>query len=158
MHIPYCYSPLDIADYRITSMPACEVSGMMKLPPDQATPVWNLAWLSLPSLDALPVHGKTPNWFKHYVPTAGASRAIIADAIADDVMFRKLVMHPSRFLAWFERENHGIYDCYEALGGDKWVMTVLERATLSAKRMAEELPESVRNNVYYAAFPEKGLQ
>lgn len=132
----FCFSPLPIADYQITSLGGCEVSGIMSLPADQSLAVWNLMWLSLPTVDSLPVHGSTPQWFKHYSPTAGAARAITADAIADEALFRKLRMHPTRFLTFFERENHSIYDCYAALGGERWVRTVMTRAHEAALRMA----------------------
>lgn len=151
---PYRYSPFDILDYRITSLDRCEVSGIMSLPRERSIAVWNLMWLSLPSVDALPVHGRTPAWFKHYQPTPGAARAITADAIADEALFRKLQLHPTRFIAFFERENHGIYDCYETLGGEVWVKTVIERAEASARRMALSLPEHLRSG--FNAFKDEG--
>lgn len=135
MNASYCYSPLAIEKYRITSLDRCEVSGIMSLPRERSIAVWNLLWLSVPLVDALPIHGKTPAWFKHYQPTPGAARAITADAIADEALFRKLQMHPAKFVTFFERENHGIYDCYEALGGERWVQTVLSRAREAANRM-----------------------
>lgn len=146
MESPYRYSPLDISEYRLVTLGKCEITGIMALPPQQSTAVFNLLWLSVSAIDALPVHGKTKQWFKHYSPVPGAARAITADAIADEAMFRKLQLHPTRFLAFFEREDHGSYDCYTALGGEVWVKTVIERAEASARRMALSLPEPLRSS------------
>ena len=52
----------------------------MSLPKEQATAVWNLLWLSVPAVDALPEHGKTAAWYRHYQPMPGAARAFAADA------------------------------------------------------------------------------
>lgn len=151
-HTPYRYSPLEISEYRITSLDLCEVSAIMKLKKEHSTAVWNLFWLSVSDLDVLPVAGKTPNWYKQYAPTPGALRAVTADAIdVDEALSLKLLLHPTRFISFFERQNHGTYDCYEALGGGKWVETVLKRAAMSAKNMASNLSADIRNNVY--AFP-----
>ena len=142
----YRYSPFDMLEYRITSLPECEITSIMSLPQEQATAVWNLLWLSRPDLDALPEHGSSPDWHKHYMPVPGTSRAITADAIADEAMLRKLQLHPTSFLAFFEREDHSVYDCYTALGGEAWVTTVTERAKASARRMALSLPEHLRSS------------
>ncbi len=130
------YSPLPIDQYRITSLDRCEVSSIMALPGQQAAAAWNLMWLSLPSVDALPVYGSAPRWYEHYAVTPGASRAIVNDAIGDEFLLHKLQFHPERFLAWFESEQHDIYDCYAALGGDQWVATVTARARISIKHKA----------------------
>jgi hypothetical protein len=144
----YRYSPLDILEYRVTALSTCEVNEISKCRGQHLTALWNLFWLSTPTIDALPIHGKTAKWFKHYLPTPGACRAITADAIADEALYRKLQLHPTRFLAFFEREDHSIYDCYNALGGDVWVQNVITRAESAALRMAYEVPELRRSNVY----------
>ena len=133
---PYCYSPLPIEEYRIISMPICEASAIMQLGDTDTQSVWNLFWLSIPAVDVLPVYGKKKSWFKHYAVVDGAMRAIVADAVADEALARKLRMHPSRFIEFFEREDHSIHDCYEALGGARWVRTVLERAERARRRMS----------------------
>lgn len=108
----------------------------MGLPPPDQQSVFNLFWLSVPAIDVLPVYGKKKTWFRHYAPVDGAMRAIVADAMADEALARKLRMHPSRFIEFFEREDHSIHDCYEALGGERWVRTVLERAERARRRMS----------------------
>lgn len=144
-----CYSPFPIEDYRITSLKVCEITSIIDLPQDRRDAVWNLFWLSLPMVDSLPIHGKTATWFKHYNPVLGASKAICADAIADEALFQKLQMHPLRFLDFFERQDPWIYDCYEALGGDAWVATVVERAKASALRLAAlEMQAAPIHNVF----------
>lgn len=134
---PYRYSPLPIEEYKIESIEgACEVGQIMGL--EQATAVWNLFWLSLPAVDALPVHGKKLDWYRHYQPTQGACKAIVTDALADEALFRKLTMHPKTFVDFFHREDPWPYDCFEALGGDAWVQTVLVRARQAADRLDAE--------------------
>lgn len=143
----YCYSPLPPEEYKLISLPRCEVGEIIKLGGKESTAVWNLFWLSMPSLDPLPVYGKTARWALHYAPTPGAVGAITADAIADEALFRKLLLHPTRFAQFFEREDHSIYDTYEVLG-DEWVETVLSRAAAAASRMAHEVPALARDNIY----------
>lgn len=144
----YCYSPLPTAEYRITALPTCEVNEIIKMAQPEATALWNLFWLSLPAVDVLPVHGKSALWSKHYLPRIGANRAITLDAIGDEATFRKLQMHPLRFLRFFEREDHSSFMCYDALGGDAWVQNVLARAEAAAARMASEVPALRRDNIY----------
>lgn len=134
------YSPLPISEYLLTRLPACEVSSIMNLPDQESLAVWNLFWLSVPALDVLPDHGGKSDWYKHYMPVPGAIRTITADAIADEAMFRKLLMHPTRFINFFEREDHSIYSSYDALGGETWVHTVLARAAVAEARMRGALP------------------
>lgn len=145
---PYCYSPFPAADYRITALPTCEVNEIIKMAAPEATALWNLFWLSLPAVDVLPVHGKSALWSKHYLPRIGANRAITLDAIGDEATFRKLQMHPLRFLRYFEREDHSSFMCYDALGGDAWVQNVLKRSEVAAARMAHEVPALRSDNIY----------
>jgi hypothetical protein len=113
--------------------------------------VWNLMWLSLPSFDVLPQWGSTPRWFIHYAPTDGAFKAIMADVVGDDVLMSKLLMSPRNFISWFEREQQSRYECYDALGGQKWVDTVLARANEAATRAAQDqvVPEVLPSNVFH---------
>lgn len=134
----YRYSPLPIEDYRVTSIPDCEVSQIMALEHSQSQAVWNLFWLSLPAVDALPEHGGSPDWYRHYQPTTGSCRAIVADALADEALYRKLLMHPTAFIDFFHREDPWPYECFETLGGDLWVTTVLKRAGQAEARMRQE--------------------
>lgn len=144
-----CYSPLPIEEYKITGLQVCEISAIMELPEDRRVAVWNLFWLSLPAVDSLPIHGKTPKWFKHYNPTLGASTAICADAVGDEAMLQKLQLHPLRFLDFFERQDPWIYDCYGTLGGEAWVATVTDRAKMAAARLATlEMQATPIDNVF----------
>lgn len=117
-------------------------------PPDDVV-VWNLFWLSVPALDSLPIFGKRPDWAKHYTPVEGALKAIVADAVDDDeVLRRKLQLHPQRFIEWFEREDHSIYDSYYALNGETWVSTVLARSKEAAARIDAAVVASRKGNIY----------
>lgn len=154
--LPFVYSPLEITEYRITALGDCSISQVMRLPHLQSTAVWNLTWLSTPALDSLPIYGKTPQWFKHYSPPElGVNLAVTSDAIEDEALFRKLLLHPRRFIDFFEREDHSIYDSYDALGGDLWVKTVLERAEMAVKRIDGNVPQRTPSNVYQ--FARKGV-
>jgi hypothetical protein len=145
---PYRYSPLPIERYRITGLPTCEAHEVSRLPDKESTAVWNLFWLSVPALDVLTTCGTHADWYKNYFPVEGALKVITADAIADEALFLSLQLHPTRFTQFFAHEQHAIFDCYEVLGGDKWVETVLSRAAAAAVRMASEVPELSRSNVY----------
>jgi len=149
---PFRYSPLPMRDYLITSLPECEVSALMSMPNKKhQAAVWNLSWLSLPTLDALPTWGHTPRWFIHYMPISGAFRAITTDAVGDDVLMSKLLMSPRSFVSWFEREEQSRYECFDALGGMKWVETVLGRATEAMTRSANDqvVPAVLPSNVFH---------
>lgn len=142
MPTPFIYSPFDPLHYRIQALPICEASSIESLPDAaEAVAVWNLFWLSVPSIDSLLVHGADPNWNRHYTPVDGALGAITADAIADDPLRLKLLLHPTRFIDFFTHQDHSIFDCYYALGGKKWVDTVLRRATLAAERIGSWSPD-----------------
>jgi hypothetical protein len=132
----YNYSPRTIDDYCLPSLGgACEVGSIAKLKRHQA--VWNLFWLSVPKIDNVP--GAGVQWVQVYRPIADAAAAITTDVLLDEVLYRKLMMHPTSFAAWFEREDHTIYDAYDVLGERAWVDTVLQRASLSAQRMASSI-------------------
>lgn len=134
----FCYSPLPIQEYRLTSIDNCEVARIMELEPEQSAAVWNLFWLSLPAVDALPIYGKQDDWYRHYQPTQGCHKAIVTDALADEALFRKLLMHPKSFIDFFHREDPWPYECFQTLGGEAWVKLVLSRAELAAKRLQDE--------------------
>jgi hypothetical protein len=96
--------------------------------------IWNLFWLSIPSLDKVPGSGN--NWWRKYTPVEGALVAIKSDVIEDEVLYRKLCMHPSQFFEWFGRErDHSIYNSFATMGGKPWVNLVLNRAEEAAERL-----------------------
>lgn len=132
------YSPKEAVQYQITALPRCEVSSILSLQPPRSVAVWNLFWLSVPAIDTLLEHGSSPNYYRHYMPVADAARSVTADALNDEVLYRKLLMTPDSFLNFFENEeDHSIYDCYETLGGDDWVETVITRARAARARQAQ---------------------
>jgi hypothetical protein len=100
----------------------------------------------VPSIDSLLEHGSSPNYYRHYMPVADAARAVTADALNDEVLFRKLLMTPDSFINFFENEDdHSIYDCYETLGGHEWVSTVIHRAKIARARRAGDWGSGLGN-------------
>lgn len=150
---PYVYSPKGIEAYFLPGLDLkCEAGAISTLIRSGA--VWNLFWLSTPGIDQVPGAGN--EIYKLYYPVKGAAASMTADVMLDDALYSKLCLHPSRFLAWFEAEDHSIYDCYDILGEQVWVDNVIRRATEAASRMAAEVPAIQRNgNVYTATFGSK---
>lgn len=135
--------------YRIKSIQHDEVSLISALPLVAAT--WNLFWLSTPDIDKVPTLGQ--DWWREYRAIPGAAAAVIRDTKEDEVLMRKLTMHPYAFSSWFEREDHSIYDCYYHLGQRKWVSRVLERAEMAGDRITKSEPAvSVQDNVLHVNF------
>jgi hypothetical protein len=137
------YSPRVIEDYRLQGVQIDEVAYILKeLQSQYRDAVWNLFWLSVPDIDVLLDAGsKGPTL---YTPIRDALAAVVTDVIEDEVLYRKVMMHPDAFLDWFEREpDYTIFDCYEPLGGLKWVEMVTVRADAAAKRITAELPPIV---------------
>lgn len=149
-NVTYRYSPQPMSEYKLTGVPHDEVSVIAKSEHPEA--VWNLFWLSIPALDSVP--GSGHDWWRGYTPTPGILGAILADVYQDEVLYRKLMMHPEMFIQWFEREDHSIFDSYNVLGGPTWVATVLKRAELAVNRLcAEDPPIRVEGNVIRVKFP-----
>lgn len=145
----YRYSPRPIIDYKLYGIKTDEVSVIMG--GDRREAVWNLFWLSLPTLDTVP--GAGAEWWRKHSPIVGALSSIVSDVTEDEVLYRKLMMHPFTFAEWFEREDHTIYDTYVALGGSAWPTTVLKRAEDAAARMTlEDPPVRVQGNVITVNF------
>ena len=144
----YRYSPLPIDEYKIAVIPSCEVRTVDALDEPDRTSVWNLYWLSVPELDALPIYRKSLDWHRHYQPVDDACAAVISDAMLDEHLGRILRLHPTRFLLAFQIDNHKQYETYDLLGGQAWVDTVLSRAAQAARRMASEVPALQHSNIY----------
>lgn len=141
-----------MAEYKISSLSACEVSTIMaQHEPRFVLPLWNLFWLSIPEIDNLAAHAKSERWFLHYQAVENGLSCLIREVETDPVLEYKLSMHPTSFLEWFKREDHGIYEfAYAQLGGEKWVETVKRRAAEAAYRMANELPPEMQGSNIFA--------
>ena len=147
----YRYSPHDIADYTITTIADCEVRSIMRKPERFRLPLWNLFWLSTPAVDLLLEHGKSERWNRHYTFREKALPSLILEVETDPVLELKLGLHPARFLDWFRREDHDIYDsAYHELEGEVWVETVKRRAAEAATRLAGTLPPNMQGSNIYA--------
>ncbi len=143
------YSPLPIEAYRLQGIPRDEIGAILDM--EEAPAIWNLFWLSVPMLDFLPDAG--PKWWTVYSPEPGACAALTKDVLYDEVLYRKLMMHPLAFIDWFERADHMEFGAYEALGGAAWVETVLCRAGFAADRLtAAKPPVSIQGNVLTVDF------
>lgn len=136
----FVYSPRPIEDYFLVGLSDSEAELISRLGP-LSEAVWNLFWLSTPDIDLVPDAGK--DWWRHYRPWRGGAAAVLADATEDEVMKRKVTMHPRHFAAWFEREDHSIYDAYDVYGGRDWVDTVLARAEAAGDRLTK-LPSFIQ--------------
>jgi hypothetical protein len=139
MDVVHCYSPLQPASYSyLTGAAVCEVKQMLVQP--HGAQIWNLFWLSTPTIDLVP-QADPGKWFEVYQPSARRTTAVVRDALDDEALLRKLAMHPTRFLEWFDSiDDHSIFDCYDALNGDDWVQTVIMRAAGAAARIGGVLP------------------
>lgn len=127
-------------DYRLMGSQSCEVREIQKLERSLAT--WNFFWLSVPDIDKVPDTGE--NWWRHYKPAGAAFGAIVVDVIEDEVLYRKLLMHPAKFLDWFSRErDHTVYDSYDTFGERSWVNTVITRAEQAAERLVVFKPMKI---------------
>ena len=141
----YRYSPLPIEDYYVNMVGMTSVATIAKL--DLSEAIWNMVWLSMPQLDNLPGSGK--DWHKVFTTTPGLQAALVTDVYEDEVLYRKLLMPPHRFLEWWKREDHTIYDAYE-IGGKEWAVTVTQRAEEATVRMSKV--KNVKDNVIAVKF------
>lgn len=149
------YSPHPMEAYRVPVKEACAVTALKKMPYPAA--IWNLLWLSVPELDALlRVDASTPlpqGWHEPNFKVTSALRPVIADALEDEEMRGMLICHPDRFLAWFSKEDHTIFDCYDGIG-PHWVDTVMDRAEQAARIITPPKPVlRFENNVVWL-FPD----
>lgn len=141
----YRYSPLPIEDYYKDMVGMSSIKAVAAL--DLAPAVWNMVWLSIPQIDNLP--GSGADWHKVFRTPEGLQSAIVTDIYEDEVLYRKALMPPHRFLEWWKREDHTIYDAYE-IGGKEWAVTVTQRAEEATVRMSKIL--DVKDNVIAVKF------
>lgn len=146
----YTYSPLPIKAYRAKGVRQSEVDTLIG--DEREAAAWNLFWLSTPTIDFIPRLGA--NWWKSHQPMINGLAAVISDVYNDELIYRKLMMHPQSFHDWFEREeDKTLYDCYEKLGGDLWVRNVLERSHEAAeRRLMLQPPITFDGNVLHVNF------
>lgn len=144
----YCYSPQPIEHYFINSVSECEAKRISDLDRHDAT--WNLFWLSNPTISLVQDAGYDW-WAVHKVKETGLS-AVIQDVLEDEVMFFNVTKSPDQFIKWFRREDHSIYECYYAYGGEEWVKTVLARAEEALKLSYQALGHAGIDNVVQANF------
>lgn len=137
----HVYSPLPIDAYRLPGLDSDEVTIIQKS--DFKGSLWNLFWLSTPGIDTVPGAHK---WWDHYRPHRYALSAMIKDLHGDAALAEKLVAHPETFLAWFDRQDRSVYECYDELGGNTWVETVVSRAVIASSRHAVDTVATVETS------------
>jgi len=143
------YSHHPIPAYHLDGVAQDEVSVIQGL--TDSIPVWNLFWLSSPTIDLVPTTGK--RWFKHYSPVQGLLVAVMRDVAADVVTMRKLMMHPLAFAEWFERQEPANFRTSQASGRDDWAALVLQRCKEASDRMLETNPPvTITGNVISVNF------
>lgn len=136
MIAPITYSPKPPNDYRVKTLPTCEVNEILKLDKSIGVGVWNFFWLVNPSIDTLPDSGK--DWWKAYKPTQGLLTAVISDVMLDEVLYRRVVSQPHKFCDWWHRQDASIFDVDNVLP-DGWSVTVLERAHEAKVRLSSPI-------------------
>jgi len=136
------YSPRPPIAYQIKGQESCEVSWLLSLPESHA--VWNLFWLSVPAVDDIPHLGL--RWWTSYKAKPLAAATVVKDVMGCEVLYRKLMMPPHRFVEWFRRAEHTAYESFTLFGSTHWVETVLKRANSVA------LATAIEGNVIYGRF------
>ena len=124
------YSTKPIEDYFIVDLPVCSIRMLSEHELSEA--LWNMLWLSNPTVDTLPGSGK--KWYVGYKPIEGFTAAMVADLYADEGLYPALMRSPKDFLNYWRNLELAEYDMY-AVGGDKWVATVTERAEEAMLRL-----------------------
>ena len=124
------YSPNPIEDYFLADLPVCCHRVVSEHELSEA--LWNLLWLSNPTVDTLPGSGK--KWYVGYSAVEGFMAASMTDLYADADLYHALMRSPKDFLNYWRNMKHDEYDMY-AVGGDKWVATVTERAEEAMLRL-----------------------
>ena len=139
------YSPLPIESYFIKALPNDVVRTSQCLEEKEA--IWNLMWLSNPTLDTLP--GAGADWHVKFDQKPGLAPACVMDVNEYETLARMLKEHPAKFAAWFAKEDHKAWHCYK-FGGASWVATVLSRADEAATRFAANV--KIEGNVVRVKF------
>lgn len=144
------YSPLPLEDYHLTGVEPDFVDGLQQHV--DWLPMWNLFWLSNPTLDSIPGSGAA--WWRTYRTITGGLQAVLDDVTEDRPLRDHLMLQPRAFAAWFRAEkDHSIFDAYYVFGGEDWVKNVLERADAAADRLNETGPRVlVAGNVFNVDF------
>jgi hypothetical protein len=132
------YSPLPIESYFIPGTEVCEIRTISQA--GQWSPeIWNLMWLSSPTIDTLP--GSTAKgYWKNYRSWPELVRAVINDAIGDEQLRDALAKPPAVFHSWFcNQRDYTIFDVWD-VAGPAWVETVADRADQAAMARLSDRP------------------
>lgn len=133
----HIYSPHPIDTYFIPGADVCEFRQIAKSP--WAAEIWNLLWLSLPTVDSLPGSTATGYW-RRYSSWPEIIKSVVADATQDEVFRDMLTKPPAVFHAWFCAEaDYTIYDTWDVCG-PTWVEHVADRSDEASLRRLSSKP------------------
>lgn len=132
----YRYSPHPIKAYFIPGVERCEIREIAKQ--TYAVELWNLFWLSVPSVDSL-VGASPRGYWRNYISSPELVGAIFSDCL-DEKMMQMLAKPPASFHSWWCNEiDYTIYDTWEK-SGPGWVETVADRSDEAALRRLGNRP------------------
>ena len=124
------YSPNPIEDYFLVDLPVCSHRVVSEHELSEA--LWNLLWLSNPTIDTLPGSGR--KWYVGYSAVEGFMAAALDDLYADADLYNALMRSPKDFLNYWRKLELPEYEIYK-LGGDKMVAVITERAEEAMLRL-----------------------
>ena len=124
------YSPNPIEDYFLVNLPVCCHRVVSEHELSEA--LWNMLWLSNPTIDTLPGSGK--KWYAGYSVVDGLMKATLDDLYADADLYHALMRSPKDFLKYWRNLELTEYEVYK-LGGDKMVAVITERAEEAMLRL-----------------------
>ena len=142
---PCLYSPLPPDAYAPCDVEVNTITTLKKM--ERGDAIWNLMWLSYPSLDKMPGAGK--DWHMVHTPNPQLTGAFSTDVNIYDDLNDMLLQHPAKFAAWFAKEDHKAWAAYK-VGGDAWVSTVLARAEDASVRLSSQV--KIEGNVVQVRF------
>lgn len=117
------YSTHDISRYKVPGMMRTDINVIAAHP--QGVAIWNLFWMSNPSLDGL-IGCTTKDWYLRYTQVPDLSSALIEDVVGDAVLAHRLLEHPNLFRGWWRTEPHHLYRAYRLV--PDWAGVVAKQA------------------------------
>lgn len=133
----YRYSNFPMEAYKLPiQRDEVDVIGMFE--EAQRLPIWNLFWLSNPTIDAVP--GSGSRWHRHYAPLPGLLVSVFQDVLDRSDLMGAVTSHPSQFMVWFCGQNAAEFRTYDIAGRVKWMDNVLERSQKAADGLLKVAP------------------
>lgn len=128
----YQYAPYTLEDCFLPSeIPDPWKAVRNRFDPTLSQAIHNFMWLAVPEMDAM---NKAEDWVSAVNGMTREVADFVSDVVEDEVLFRKLLMHPKDFHTWWQDEDHSVYDFYDQHGMDV-VNTISRRALEAAERI-----------------------